>query len=70
MRSFTAVIERCSDTGLYVGYVPGFPGAHSQASTLDELHDNLREVIAMLMEDGDPVLESEFIGTQTFQVSS
>jgi predicted RNase H-like HicB family nuclease len=69
MRLFTAVIERCSDTGLYVGYVPGFPGAHSQASTLDELHSNLREVIAMLMEDGDPELESEFIGTQTLQVS-
>lgn len=69
MRLFTAVIERCSDTGLYVGYVPGFPGAHSQASTLDELHENLREVIAMLVEDGDPVLESEFVGTQTLQVS-
>jgi predicted RNase H-like HicB family nuclease len=69
MRLFTAVIERCSDTGLYVGYVPGFPGAHSQGTTLDELHDNLREVIAMLMEDGDPKLESEFIGTQTLQVS-
>jgi predicted RNase H-like HicB family nuclease len=69
MRLFTAVIERCSDTGLYVGYVPGFPGAHSQGTTLDELHDNLREVIAMLVEDGDPELESEFIGTQTLQVS-
>lgn len=69
MRLFTAVIERCSDTGFFVGYVPGFPGAHSQAGTLDELHDNLREVIGMLMEDGDPVLESEFVGTQTLQIS-
>lgn len=69
MRSFTAVIERCPDTGLYVGYVPGFPGAHSQASNMDELHDNLAEVIAMLLEDGEPRLESEFVGTQTLQVS-
>lgn len=69
MRLFTAVIERCSDTGLYVGYVPGFPGAHSQGTSLDELQENLREVVAMLMEDGDPKLESEFIGTQTLQVS-
>lgn len=30
MRTFTAVVERCPDTGLYVGYVPGFPGAHTQ----------------------------------------
>ncbi len=51
MRLFTAVIERCPETGLYVGYVPGFPGASSQGSTLDELHENLLEVIAMLMED-------------------
>ena len=65
MKTFTAVVERCPDTGLYVGYVPGFPGAHSQAETLDELNKNLREVIAMLLEDGEPQLEAEFVGTQT-----
>ena len=52
MKSFTAVIERDHETSLFVGYVPGFPGAHSQGETLDELNDNLREVIAMLLEDG------------------
>ena len=41
------------DIGLYVGYVPGFPGAHSQAETLDELNRNLHEVIEMLLEDGE-----------------
>jgi predicted RNase H-like HicB family nuclease len=65
MRTFTAIVERCPDTGLYVGYVPGFPGAHSQGATLDELHQNLREVIGMLLEDGEPTLEAEFIGTHT-----
>jgi predicted RNase H-like HicB family nuclease len=69
MRSFTAVVEKCPDTGLYVGYVPGFPGAHSQAETLDELQRNLREVIEMLMEDGEPKLEAEFIGTQTVMIA-
>lgn len=62
--NFTAVIERCPETNLYVGYVPGFPGAHSQGETLDELKENLREVIEMLLEDGEPVLEAEFVGTQ------
>jgi predicted RNase H-like HicB family nuclease len=57
MRTFTAVVEKCPDTGLYVGYVPGFPGAHTQAETLDELQRNLSEVIAMLLEDGEPELE-------------
>ena len=69
MRSFTAVVEKCRDTGLYVGYVPGFPGAHSQAETLDELQTNLREVIEMLMEEGEPKLEAEFIGTQTVMIA-
>jgi predicted RNase H-like HicB family nuclease len=68
MRSFTAVIERCSETGLFVGYVPGFSGAHSQGRSLDDLHQHLREVIAMLLEDGEPQLESEFVGTQQVQV--
>ena len=49
--AFTAVIERCADTGLYVGHVPGFAGAHSQGASLDELQHNLHEVIAMLLED-------------------
>ncbi len=64
MRTFTAVIEKCSDTGLYVGYVPGFPGAHSQGETLEELNENLKEVIEMLLEDGEPNLEGQFVGTQ------
>ena len=48
MPNFTAVVERCPDTGLFVGYVPGFPGAHSRSETLEELNKNLREVIAMI----------------------
>jgi predicted RNase H-like HicB family nuclease len=68
MQTFNAVIERCPDTGLLVGYVPGFPGAHSQGETLDELNRNLVEVIAMLLEDGEPALESEFVGTQAVRV--
>jgi predicted RNase H-like HicB family nuclease len=69
MRTFTAVVERDPDTGTYVGYVPGFPGAHSQGDSVDELKANLREVIEMLLEDGDPPLESEFIGTRTIRVA-
>ncbi len=68
-KSYIAVIERCPDTGLYVGYIPGFPGAHSQAESLDELNANLREVVEMLLEDGEPRIEAEFVGTQTVRVS-
>lgn len=69
MSSYTAVVERCPQTGLYNGYVPGFPGAHSQGKTLDELNENLQEVVAMLLEDGEPELEAEFIGIQTVKVA-
>jgi predicted RNase H-like HicB family nuclease len=68
MTTYTAVVEKCPDTGLYVGYVPGFPGAHTQADTLDELNINLKEVIELLLEDGEPRLESEFVGTQAVMV--
>ena len=69
MKQFTAVIERDADTGLYVGWVPGFPGAHSQGGTLDELRANLHEVVEMLLEDGDPRLESVFVGTEAVEVA-
>jgi predicted RNase H-like HicB family nuclease len=68
MRTYTAIVERCPDTGLYVEYVPGLPGAHAQGETIEELNANLAEVIEMLLKDGEPAMESEFIGTQTVQV--
>lgn len=69
MRSFTAVIERDPATGLFVGYVPGWPGAHSQGATVDELRQNLEEVVAMLLEDGEATIVGEFVGTQTIKVA-
>ena len=64
MKTYTSVVEKCSKTGLYIAYIPGFPGAHSQGETLDELKQNMHEVLQMLLEDGEPTLEGEFVGTQ------
>ena len=69
MKTYTAVVEKDKDTGLYVGYVSGFPGAHSQGETLDELRKNLQEVIEMLLEDNAPEVEAEFVGTQQIFVA-
>jgi predicted RNase H-like HicB family nuclease len=69
MRSFRFVVERDPGTGVFVGYAPGWPGAHSQGSDMDELQQNLREVIEMLLEDGQPTLESEFADVRTVQVA-
>lgn len=70
MSIFTVIVEKCPQTGLLIGSIPGFPGAHSQGETIDELNENLREVIGMLLEDGEPKLESEFVTTHTLQVSN
>ena len=64
MKTYSAVIEKCPETNLYVGYVPGFAGAHTQGETLDELSKNLKEVIELLLEDGEPEFETEFVGIQ------
>ncbi len=69
MKTYYYVIERCTDTSLFVGYVPGFAGAHSQGETLEELNENMQEVIEMLLEDGEPQMEADFIGTQTVMVA-
>jgi len=69
MHIYSAVIERCLHSGLFVGFVPGFPGAHAQGETLDELNRNLHDVVAMLLEDGEPKLESEFVGIQNIAVA-
>lgn len=68
VRSYSAVVERDTETGLLVGHIPGFRGAHSQATTMEELEANLAEVVAMLLEDGEPKLEAEFVGYTSEEV--
>jgi predicted RNase H-like HicB family nuclease len=59
VRTFKVIIERDTETDLFVGYVPGFAGAHSQGMSKDEVIENLREVILMLVEDGEPPSETD-----------
>lgn len=55
MKVYSTVIEHCPQTGLFVGFVSGFPGAHSQGETLDEVKHKLGEVITMLLEGGEQI---------------
>lgn len=50
MKFYTPVVEKCPQTGLFVDYLPDFPGAYSRGETLDELHRNLQEVIEMRLD--------------------
>lgn len=72
MRTFVAYIEFDPETGLYVGIVPGIPGAHTQAPTLDELQSNLREVLQLCLEEfeGSPDDLPRFVGLQQIEVAA
>ena len=52
-RLYTAYIEKDTESGMYVGYVPGITGAHTCAESIDELHDKLKEVITLCLEELD-----------------
>ncbi len=52
--STEVMVELSPETGLYVGYVPGFAGAHAQGASLEELARNMEEVVSMLREDDHP----------------
>ncbi len=71
-RTFTAYIEFDEDTKLYVGTVPGLAGAHSQGATLDELNQNMREVITLILEEraarGEALTVEPFVGIQQITV--
>lgn len=56
------------ETGLFVGYIPGLPGAQSQGETLEELQVNLKEVMELLFEDSPPTPATEYIGTQSVEI--
>lgn len=72
MRTFTAYIEYDPETKLYVGIVPGIPGAHTQGETLDELQANLKEVLELCLEEyqmGDLDELPRFVGIQQIEVA-
>lgn len=71
MKVFTAYIEWDPETNLYVGFVPGIPGAHTQAETLDELRVNLKEVIELCLEENSELKDNspQFIGLQQIEVA-
>jgi len=72
MYKVTGYIEKDAETGLYVAVVPGIPGAHTQAETLDELKDNLKEVVELCLEEMDPEAKKhipEFVGIQQLEVT-
>ena len=69
-RIFTVVVER-DEEGYYVASVPSLPGCHTQARSLDELVDRVKEAIALCLDvEGEPAEPLEFIGIQQVAIAS
>ena len=71
MKTFTAYVEWDPETKLYVGVVPGLPGAHTQGATLDELQKNLKEVLEHCLEEYKDSTDDLpiFVGLQHVEVA-
>jgi len=72
MLRITGYIEKDPETDLYVAIVPGIPGAHTQAETLDELQRNLKEVVELCLEEMDEESRKQipqFVGIQQLEVA-
>ena len=70
-RDFSVVIERDED-GTFIASVPSLPGCHTQARSLDELMERMREAIALHLEvepgsDGAPL---ELVGIQRVSINA
>lgn len=71
MTTLTAYIEFDEETRLFVGVVPGVPGAHTQAASLDELRANLEEVLGLCLEENADLRDRlpKFVGVQQIEVA-
>jgi predicted RNase H-like HicB family nuclease len=71
LRPFAAVVEWDPEAQLYVGSVPGLPGAHTQAARLDELQCNLKEVVEPCLEEFRSDIEElpRFVGIQQVEIA-
>ncbi len=64
-KEFTVIIERDKE-GFFVGTVPSLKGCHTQARSLDELMQRIREAIQLCLEvEGETASERlELVGVQ------
>jgi predicted RNase H-like HicB family nuclease len=69
-RNFDVVIEK-DEEGFYVASVPQLPGCHTQARSLDEIAERIREAIQLCLEvEGAPAQTLEFVGIQRVTVAA
>lgn len=68
-REFDVVIERDAE-GYFVASVPALPGCHTQARSLDEVSERIKEAIGLYLDVIDEVPEPlDFVGIQRVTVA-
>jgi len=68
-RQFDVVIER-DEEAYYVASVPQLPGCHTQAKSLDEVMQRIREALELCLDvAGEPDQALEFVGIQRITVA-
>ncbi len=69
-REFNIVIEQDED-GYYIASVPELSGCHTQAKSLDELHERIKEAIELYLEVDKEKLErpNKFVGIQKVEIT-
>jgi predicted RNase H-like HicB family nuclease len=66
---FEVVVRKYED-GFYVATVPELPGCHTQAKSLDDLMNRVKEAISLYLEtEGDSPVGS-FVGVQVVEVET
>lgn len=69
-REFDVVIERDTE-GYYMASVPALRGCHTQARSLDELMERVREAIELCLEvEGKDTEPLDFVGVQRISVAA
>jgi len=67
-REYDVIVERDAD-GFYVASVPALRGCHTQARSLDQLLERIREAIQLCLEvEGEPAESLDFIGVQRVRI--
>jgi predicted RNase H-like HicB family nuclease len=68
-REFNVVIERDTE-GYYVASVPALRGCYTQAKSLDELMERIREAVELCLEvEGDEAEPLDFVGVQRIAIT-
>ncbi|MBI5731678.1 MAG: type II toxin-antitoxin system HicB family antitoxin [Ignavibacteriales bacterium] len=68
-KEFNVIIEKDTE-GLYVASVPSLRGCHTQASSLDQLMERIKEAIELCLEvEEEEVTNFDFVGMQRVSVN-